>query len=177
MKILHRLAGHRRALAFLVLAIAAVTAPAASAEPLPEPTDTVILTVDGRIANGNDEGLARFDRAMLEALGTRTVTTSNPFIQGVHEFEGPLLSDLLAKVGATGAILAARALDDYSVDIPIEDAGKFPVILATRMDGEVMSVRAKGPIWIIYPVDQNEQLRSEAYSVRSIWQLKQLTVK
>ena len=40
-----------------------------------------------------------------------------------------------------------------------------------------MSVRDKGPLFIIYPFDESEDLRSERYYSRSAWQLKHLEVE
>ncbi|MBF0248385.1 MAG: hypothetical protein HQL36_10005, partial [Alphaproteobacteria bacterium] len=80
-------------------------------------------------------------------------------------------------VGVEGETLVARALDGYNVDVPVEDVRKYPVILAMKQDGKVLRVRSKGPLWIIYPVDQHEELRAESFSGRSIWQLTTLTVK
>jgi hypothetical protein len=54
----------------------------------------------------------------------------------VSVFEGPLLCDLLERVGADGTVLQARALNDYVVEIPIGDCERYPVILALTRDGE-----------------------------------------
>lgn len=87
------------------------------------------------------------------------------------------MSALLDLVGAEGETVQARALDGYNVDIPMADLRNYPVILAMKMDGKVMRVRSKGPLWIIYPVDQYEELQAESFSGRSIWQLTTLSVK
>ena len=44
-------------------------------------------------------------------------------------------------------------------------------------NGQEMTVRNKGPLWIVYPVDQFDELKKEIYSIRSIWQLARLTIK
>lgn len=161
----------------LLCAALFLSVPFAHAEELTAPTGSVLLTVNGKITNTNTANAARFDREQLEALGMHKLVTTNPFIEGVHTFEGPLLSSLLDTVGVQGEMLEARALDGYNVDIPISDIRTYPVILAMKMDGKVMRVRSKGPLWIIYPVDQFDELRSESYSGHSIWQLTKLTVK
>ena len=40
--------------------------------------------------------------------------------------------------------------------------------------GNRFSIRDKGPLFIIYPFDQDESLRNETYFARSVWQLKEL---
>jgi hypothetical protein len=175
-----RAAGRRggRAFAVLLWAVLAAAVPAQGfAEPLPQPSGEVLLSVAGAIETTNAEGEARFDRAMLEALGMERLETSNPFEPGVHVFEGPRLSAVLDRVGARGSTVTAKALDGYEIDIPFSDAADYGVLLAMRWNGETMTVRRKGPIWIVYPVDQNPELNIESFSSRSIWQLSRLTVR
>jgi hypothetical protein len=69
-----------------------------------------------------------------------------------------------------------RALNDYYALVPASDARNWPVIIATRRDGAPMSVRAKGPLWLIYPMDTDPSLRNEAIYARSVWQLSRITV-
>lgn len=144
---------------------------------LSAPQGKVLLTISGKISTANDGQAATLDRNHLKALPQHSLKTSNPFVQGEHRFEGVLLADVLDLVGASGDLLTARALDGYTVDIPVSDVRRFSVLLATKIDGNVMRVRTKGPIWLIYPVDQFEELQAEHYSSRSIWQLTTLTVK
>ena len=163
---------------FLVMiwALFGATGPAMAA-PLPTPTGEVILTVEGTIQTTNVGATAQFDREMLNALGVHKKTSSNPFETGTHDFEGVLLRDVLDRVGARGEMLAAFALDGYTVEIPLSDAETYDVLLATTWNGEVMSVRRKGPLWVIYPVDDFPELRTESYSNRTIWQLTRIVVR
>lgn len=159
----------------LVVWASAVT-PALAAD-LAMPTGRVVLTVTGKIANTNAPGAARFDAAMLEALGVRTTRTKTPWHEGVVTFEGPLGRALLDKVGATGSTMAIVALNDYAVDVPIADFRDNDVILAMKRDGKVMDVRDRGPIFVIYPFDRNPELWTEKYFNRSAWQVKSIEVK
>ena len=49
-------------------------------------------------------------------------------------------------------------------------------IIAYMMNGEEMSVRNKGPLWLVYPYDLNHEYRSEVIYSRSIWQLDRIDV-
>lgn len=147
------------------------------AQSLPQPKSEVLLTVSGEIGVTNAEGEARFDRDMLQALGVKSISTENPFQTGMHTFEGVLISDVLDAVQANGTALNAEGHDGYSVQIPIEDVRKFPVMLAMVWNGKVMRVRNKGPLWVIYPLTQYPELVDQKYSARSVWQLKQLTIE
>ena len=39
-----------------------------------------------------------------------------------------------------------------------------------------MSIRDKGPIFMIYPFDKNPELYNEKYFSRSVWQIKSIEV-
>lgn len=144
---------------------------------LPAPAGPVILTVTGAIGTTNAPGEARFDLAMLDALPQRETVTATPWHQGRPRFRGPTLAGLLAAVGARGKVLAVAALNDYVSEVPAEDAALYPVILATRMDGAGMSVRDKGPIFVIYPFDEHPELFNEVYFGRSVWQVRSIGVR
>ena len=168
----------RKTLSAVVLAFSMLIAPiVASAANLAPPAGKVLLTVEGEIFQTNSGQTAVFDRDQLTALGLHSLKTSNPFIKGVHTFEGVYLSDVLDAVGAHGQNIIAQAIDGYSTDIPVSDALKYRPLIAMKMDGKEMRVRTKGPLWVVYPVDQFEDLKSEKFSGRSIWQLITLTVK
>ena len=163
---------------FLALSLSVLTLTSVSlAAKLAPPTGKVLLTVQGLISMTNAGQTAVFDRQQLSALGLHTLKTSNPFIKGVHTFEGVYLSDVLKTVGAMGKTITALAIDGYSSDFPVSDVLKYKPLIAMKRDGKVMRVRTKGPLWIVYPIDQFENLKSERFSGRSIWQLITLTVK
>lgn len=148
----------------------------AQAGTLPKPTGEVILTITGDIENTNGDKIAEFDMAMLDRLASRTTETATPWYDGPRSFSGPLVSALLEAVGGHGTTIRAHAVNDYSADIPIEDAMSFPVILATRINGAPMSVREKGPTFLIYPFDENPELYNEKYFGRSVWQIHKIDV-
>jgi len=64
-----------RAILMLAAAMFGPAAAGATAGTLETPADAVILTVTGTIENQNGDGSAIFDRAMLERIGTTTVTS------------------------------------------------------------------------------------------------------
>lgn len=164
------------ALAVLLLA----GGPAAAApehQGLDAPKEQVILTVSGAITHTNGDGVARFDRPMLEALAGRLAMVETPWLEGMSAFEGPLASAVLEAVGASGSRLRIEALNDYVAYIPMEDIGMLDIILATRLNGRPMSVRDRGPIFIIYPFDQDASLYNEAVFSRSVWQVRGIVVE
>lgn len=169
----------RRQLGMILALMAMLIGPADTfANTLPSPTGKPILIIGGAIDRTNVDGEAHLDRAMLEALGLRTLETTNPFETGVQRFSGVLLRDVLRLVGGDDkTMMVASALDGYTVEIPVADAIAYDVLLAMTWNGERMTVRRRGPIWVIYPIDQTPELRDEIFSNRTIWQLKRLTVR
>ena len=117
-----------------------------------------------------------YDRQALESLGLKTIKTATIWTEGVQEFQGVPLYLLTDDIGAETGTLLATAINDYTVEIPLSDATKGGPILAMRMNGEIMSLRDKGPLWVIYPYDQNAAYRSEVTYSRSIWQLDRIEV-
>ncbi|MBO9102285.1 MULTISPECIES: putative pterin-binding protein [unclassified Rhizobium] len=144
---------------------------------LDKPRGPVVLTVHGVLTHPNDGKDATFDLPMLEALAGRAATMSTPWTEGKTAFSGPLLSAILEASGANGRALKVTALNDYSAEIPIDDALKVKTILATRMNGKLMSVRDKGPLFLIYPFDTNPELYNEKYFSRSVWQIMKIEIE
>jgi hypothetical protein len=158
----------------MLLTAASQSAHAAS---LPAPTTDAILVVSGAIEFTNVDGTAQFDLPMLEAMPSVVVETKTPWHDGVARFEGVLMEDLMKTVGASGETLTATALNDYVTEIPMSDFSQFGVLLALKQNGEYMSVRDKGPLFIIYPFDALPDLQSQTYFGRSAWQVTEMTVE
>lgn len=144
---------------------------------LQKPSDEPMLTISGKIAITNDGGTAQFDRAMLESIGMISFSTQTPWYKEPVKFEGVPLAKLMQLVGASGDRVAAIALNDYSAEVPMEDIDKHGVILALKRDGEYMSVRDKGPLFVVYPFDSDPELKAHKYYSRSVWQVAKLDVR
>lgn len=161
-----------RALAVLLLCVGV-----AHADALPAPQGPVILTISGKIATTNADGKAQFDLAMLEAIGGATIDTSTAWTEGKGNFQGVLLSKLMQRLGATGDIAVTIAINDYKVEIPVADFSRYPVILAYRMNGEILKIRDKGPLWVVYPQDEHPELKTKETQAKWVWQVKEIRFK
>ncbi|RJF87120.1 hypothetical protein D3874_08845 [Oleomonas cavernae] len=118
-----------------------------------------------------------FDRAALEALPQATIATMTPFTEGMSDFGGPTMQAVLEAANATaGTQLRLTALNDYTVDVPMSDLAAYGPILAMRQDGKLLSVRNKGPLWLIYPLSQRPELNVPKVHDRLIWQVKTVAV-
>lgn len=162
---------------FGALAMAGLAASPARASGLAVPEGRPILTVSGRIGVHNEGEVARFDRPMLEALGTDGFATKTPWYNGVTRFEGVPMRTLLKAVAASGDRVVATALNDYTTEIPMADIARFEVLLALKRDGNYMPVRDKGPLFIVYPFDSDKELQTQTYYGRSAWQVSKLVIR
>ncbi|WP_417578932.1 hypothetical protein [Nitrincola sp.] len=159
----------------LVIALLMLMTSVASSALAQAPEGPVVLTLSGKISQTNADEAMLFDRDMLEALPQVKVVTQTPWFDDVSEFEGPLASAVLEAAGADyTASMRVTALNDFSAVIPASDFKDLGVILAMKRDGEVLRVRDKGPLFIIYPFDDNPDLNSEVYYNRSVWQIKSI---
>lgn len=158
------------------LTFLAITPLCVAADDLDTPTGEVILTVSGAITKHNTDKTAAFDFDMLSAMPAESFETTTIWTEGAQAFTGVSLNALLEHVGVDGQMLLASAINDYQVEIPASDAAEGGPIVAYLRNGEPMSVRNKGPLWIVYPYDLNEDYRSETIYSRSIWQLDRIEV-
>ena len=114
---------------------------------------------------------------MLESLGMTSFVTKTPWYKEPSKFEGVPLEKLMSAVGASGDRIVVVALNDYSAELPMEDAKKYNVILALKRDGEYMGVRDKGPLFIVYPFDSDPDLQTLKFYTRSVWQIARIEIK
>ncbi len=84
---------------------------------------------------------------------------------------GPLLRDVLREAGLEGYSVVARGLDRYEMKIPAADYLTFDMVVAVAIDGERLTVRRRGPAWLVYPSVDHPKLQGELYQSRSVWQL------
>lgn len=143
---------------------------------LEAPNGQVVLTVSGNIGTTNQGEQAEFDHAMFSELGMHTTVTSTPWHDETMTFSGPLARSVLEAVDAQGDSVIAIALNDYEAEIPVADFYEYDVILATHANGEPMSVREHGPVFVIYPFDSDADLHKETIYSRSVWQVNRLLV-
>ena len=137
----------------------------------------VILTISGTSPSDGSQINATYDLAALQALPKTSFTTATMWTEGPQAFEGVLLKDILDANGIDKGTISATAINDYAIDIPVSDAVVGGPIIAYALNGAPMSVREKGPLWIVYPYDQNMDYQSEVVFSRSIWQLNRITIQ
>ena len=86
-----------------------------------------------------------------------------------------------ARQGAAGGgrhrrPVRAIALNEYAVEFSAGDATAKGAFLARTMDGRELTVRDKGPFWMIFPWSQRPELGTASVQALSVWQLRELEV-
>lgn len=131
----------------------------------PALADDPLLTVVG------PDGTQTYDQVALQAFGPVSFATSTIWTEGQPTFTGVPLQTILTDAGIDEGTVSAVAINDYAVQIPVDEVTADYPIVAFQQDGQAMSVRDKGPLWVIYPYDSDPALQSEVTYARSIWQL------
>lgn len=142
----------------------------------PLPAQAMDCSPDDHVLEATTSTVTCLSLEDLKQLGATEIETSTLWTDGVHQFTGVLLSDLLTHLQAQGDTIQATAINDYSITIPVSDAVTGGPIVAYSMNGEPMSRRDKGPLWVIYPFDSDAKYRTETIYSRSIWQLNKIKV-
>ena len=157
-----------------------IVAPASigPADAIPAPSGEEVLAISGLVAAKNVGDALSFDIPTLERLGLVKYTVNDPWLKDTITYTGVLLSDLLKYAGTfhTAQSVHMVALDDYQVDIPIADIKKWPILLATRANGEYMSVDNYGPTRIIWPYGSHS-IDQPSHNDLWIWSLRSIEVR
>ena len=144
--------------------------------PINSNAEETILTISGKTDKTSTSSL-EMTLSEFEAIDKSIIKTKTPWHKEKTTFSGVSGKALLEYLGAKATSVDAIALNDYKVSIPVSDLSGSGLIFATRKDDVPMSVREKGPIFVIYPFDANESLKNEVIYGRSIWQIKTLNFK
>jgi len=133
--------------------------PAAAAPPVPTTLDPIQFGAAQLVVQG-PEGAKSYDPAMLEQeLQTYRLVTTTPWRQEAATFEGVMLHDVLERHGLTGTSgIKVTAENDFEVTIPAELIAEVPILIATRVDGQPHTRRARGPLQFVIPMDIYEEL-------------------
>lgn len=146
---------------------------ALSLRPTCAQTEAVVLTIQQA-----QEAPVQLRLSDILALPQQEFQAHTPWYKGAAVFRGPLLRDVLAAADVrAGQSLQATALDDYKINIPWADAQTHDVIVAHTINGLRLTPRTKGPLFVVYPFDDDPDLQAVKYYERSIWQLRTLDVQ
>lgn len=121
------------------------------------------------------EGELSFSQEDILALSDQQIITETPWTDGTLTFRGAPLATVLAQAGIKQGWVKARGLNNYSVNVPVDQALAAKAFLAVHMNGELMRIKDKGPFWIIFPWDDHPELLTREIRSWSVWQLQVLS--
>ena len=142
--------------------------------------DQAILTVTGNITKTNqpDKKSFVFSFDELNKLSNTVVRTQTIWTP-TSDFKGSLIRDILSAVGANpdAKNVEVRTEHNYVVTIPISDFKQWEVILAYSQNGQRLTKMTKGPLWVIYPIDQyKSELNNNLTRTKFAWNVKKIVV-
>lgn len=145
---------------------------------IPIPQQAPILTITGKIGTTNHDHAIVMDRATIEKVGLVQYTVKDPFEERPVQYCGVLMRDLLAlwQVADDAQTVSITALNDYKIDIPINEFRQFPILFAVKADGADMQPDYRGPAMLVYPIDQ---YKFDLIAVQRnwIWQIKTIDIQ
>jgi len=119
----------------------------------------------------------QFTLNQLLQLPQHDITTKLPWTSESNTYSGPYLKDVLQSAKTTGQWISLHALDYYNVSLNFQQIERFNPILALKKDGRLLTVRSKGPIWLLLPVDDYPELNAAIYNDYMIWHLVKIGVE
>lgn len=142
----------------------------------PQPAaERTVLTI---AVKGQPQLQRHYSLRELEALPQSERRSMLPDETQVHDWQGVRLSTLLAGFERGDAQrLRVEALNDYSALIPLSDLDAFDPILAYRRDGQAIGIAERGPLFVIYPMLDHPELRTQVYFNRTVWQVSRITLE
>ncbi|PRC92714.1 molybdopterin-dependent oxidoreductase [Solimicrobium silvestre] len=147
----------------------------------------IILTITGDIKHVNRDKSdvvkdqlmhkqgVHFERAYtfalsdLENLRAKTISPTLEYDARIHQLSGPRLMDVLELVGVNKtkhSSIIFHGIDGYSPEISLALAEKYDYILATKLDGQLLSVGGFGPLFAIYDADRLTEIAQKPLNQR-----------
>lgn len=145
---------------------------------IPAPENAEILTVSGKVGVTNQGDTIVMDRKTIESVGLVEYDVHDPFEDQSVLYRGVLMSELLKlwQVGDDATVVRFTALNDYQIDVPIEDFYEYPVLLALQADGVYMEPDYRGPSMLVYPLN-DYKFDLTTNKRRWIWQIKSIELE
>ncbi len=168
------MSNHRTIAQFVTVPLLLIAVAACGSSPTP--TKTVYQEVTKGTLKAGDKIPAPQGNVILTVTGKIGTTNSGSDIK--MDYRGVLMSNLLDlwQVSKDATKLHVVALDDYSVDVPMSDLRKYPVIFALKENGDYMPVSVHGPAMLVYPYN-DFQFDTAVYNNYWAWQIKSIDIQ
>lgn len=129
-----------------------------------------IIRMDGSAIDVTDED---FEAVGITGFATRLVGEK----ETVSQVRGARIDAVLDRFGIDGENLRVTGADKYSAELPVEELRRYPVLLAYEIDGKRLTLRSKGPVWVVYPFNDYPEIADQLREARSVWQVTTIEVQ
>lgn len=145
------------------------TLPASAATASEEGEPVLTLTVAGKSV---EISLADIEKLPM----AQTTLTTNWGVNGT--WQGVLLADVLDANGLGKADeVHLLAMDDYAIDIKVQEIRSEKAFLATRFNGKPIEPDDKGPLMLLWPGNAEAVLNGTASVANWIWSIVEISGK
>ncbi|MCC0028935.1 MAG: molybdopterin-dependent oxidoreductase [Brucellaceae bacterium] len=128
-----------------------------------------LVKADGSTVDVTDED---FEAVGIAEITTRLVGETETRSQ----VRGPRFDALLDHFGVDGEMVRVSGIDKYAADLPLDELKRYPVLLAYEINGKRLTLRSKGPVWVVYPFDDHPEIEDQLREARSVWQVGEVEV-
>lgn len=101
----------------------------------------------------------------INSLQQHSLKTVAEYDEAEHSLRGPLLENILQAAGvdmaqaiAQGHWLTLQGIDGYRTQMPVAQAVRWRIMLATQMDGQPLAMDGVGPLWTMFAPEQIAEL-------------------
>jgi hypothetical protein len=133
-----------------------------------------LLSIQALNNSGCDNAVQLNDQKLL-ALPQQQFVTHHSWSKDAETFSGPLLQDVLNTACSNAQLIKLTALNDYAIDMDFAKVKKYQPIIALSVNGKRLSIREKGPLWLMLPLDKHE-IRDGSLDGIMIWQLADIEI-
>jgi len=133
-----------------------------------------VIKVTGQIDKKNSGETYVLDEAAFTDKSVE-LTFNDPWMGDGLKYKGILLKDLIGMIDPKGEakVLSLVATDGKSVDVAIEDAKKWDIMLVHWADGTMLDEKLGGPVKVAFPADARATYADELW----MWWLVEVKVK
>ncbi len=141
----------------VVVSLLLVFAMLAGCAPKAAELGETVLKVDGKIGTTNSGSDYLLDEAAFESKSVEKVM-DDPWMGDGLNYKGILLKDIvdLVKPEADATTISVIAMDGKAVDVAIEDAKKWDIMMVHYQDGEILGEDSGGPVKIAFPAEAGD---------------------
>ena len=135
----------------------------------------VSIRFSGNVA---DNTAKRIKVSDIEKVGLQQIKAFNPYEKKTDEYSGIWLNDLVQKFAKAGTTqITFSAIDDYKIEFYEHEWTKVRILLATKVNGEYIGYKNKGPMRIVFPDYQADEKFYQKTMPKWMWMINKVNFK